>query len=80
MDLQLVAARDEDMEEKTMKKILRVMLLLWVLRWFNTADELVHFLNTLPSDVAMSAKILTAPSQRNVLGWVGQPYGLIYWQ
>ena len=57
---------------------LLVLVLVWVLRWFGTADDLVRFLNTLPSAQQADAKVISAPSQRSPLGWFDQPYGLLY--
>jgi len=50
----------------------------WVERDFNTVAELTTFLNALPSDKAREAKVLAAPSNRNPLGWAGNPYVIWY--
>ncbi len=52
--------------------------LTWVLRWFNTAEEMVVFLNRLSPERQVEAKVVIAPSARNPVGWLGSPYGLLY--
>lgn len=56
------------------------LLLIWMLRWFNTADDLLNFLQGLSPETAKTAKVIVAPSNRNYFGFGGNPYGLIYWQ
>lgn len=63
-----------------MKRILVVLALVWVVKWFNTAESLVAFLNKMEIHPASQARIIVAPSQRNVLGWADSPYGVIYWE
>lgn len=55
-----------------------LFLLLFTLHWFNTADDLVRFLNGLSQSQQATARIVVAPSTRNILGFAGSPYGLIF--
>lgn len=61
-----------------MRHLAAALALIWVVKWFGTAESLVTFLNTLPAQQQASAKVIVAPSSRNPLGWGGDPYGLIY--
>lgn len=46
----------------------------WVSECFGTVDALVARLNQLPEAAADTAKLIPIPGQRNVGGWLGQPY------
>lgn len=59
-------------------KLALALALVWILKWFNSAEDLVSFLNQLPAAQASSAKVIVAPSSRNFGGLLGSPYGLLY--
>lgn len=61
-----------------MKRLVVALALLWMVKWFNSAEDLVAFVNGLTPEQQASAKVITAPSSRNVGGWFGQPYGLLF--
>lgn len=49
----------------------------WQLKCVNTMEDVVSALQRMPMDAAERAKIIVAPSSRNVLGWAGSPYCII---
>ena len=49
----------------------------WTEHAFVTHAEMTAYLNSLPPDVADSAKFVPMTSNRNILGWVGKPYIIV---
>lgn len=59
-------------------KLLKFMLLVWVMQPCSTLEEVEKFLNKLPRDQAVLAKIVVINSQRSFLGVLSTPYYIFY--
>jgi hypothetical protein len=49
---------------------------LWCVLWFNTLDAALARANLLGPNPTV--QFVVAPSTRNIGGWLGQPYGLVW--
>lgn len=61
-----------------MKKLIMLLVLVWVAKSFFTIEDMMRFINQLPLERAMEAKIIVINSQRSFLGAASDPYYLIY--
>lgn len=70
-----------------MKRTISAVALLFIIKWYGTADDMVLAINRLSEPQRRTMQIVVAPSNRNegsmifggVLGsLVGEPYGLLY--
>lgn len=51
---------------------------IWKQECFQLMDQLTTKLNQLPVESATTAHVVVAPSSRNIGGFLGQPYCIIY--
>ena len=52
--------------------------LTWAMQTCSTLEEVTQFLNTLPEERALEAKVLTINSQRSFGGVFSSPYRIFY--
>ena len=63
-----------------------ILTLVFIIKWFNSVDQLVLALNRLTEAQQKTAQVIAVPSDRNegsiffgkVGGLMGKPYGLLY--
>lgn len=55
-----------------------LFLLTWVMRACFTLEDVTSFLNTLPTERALEAKVIAMNSQRSFLGMFSTPYYVWY--
>ena len=51
---------------------------IWCVMWFTFFDEALNQANKFPIEQRATIQFISAPSQRTLGGWVGQPYGIVY--
>ena len=60
------------------KKWIWMFSIIWVTKSFFTIDGMINFLNTLPIQRQMEAKVFVINSTRSFMGNFSDPYYLIY--
>lgn len=61
-----------------MKKLIMTLCFVWVMKDCFTLDDVTKFLNTLPLDQALHAKVIAINSQRSFAGVFTTPYYVWY--
>lgn len=61
-----------------MKKWIWILSIIWVTKSFFTIDDMIDFLNMLPMQRQMEAKIFVINSTRSFMGKFSDPYYFIY--
>jgi hypothetical protein len=61
-----------------MKFLKYLFILVWISKQFFAISDITNFLNTLPTERAIEAKIVVLNSQRSFLGSLSSPYILMY--
>ena len=61
-----------------MKNLCLLILALWFMKPCFTLEDVTTFLNKLPEDSAISAKIVVINSQRSFMGTLSSPYYVYY--
>ena len=66
------------MKRQRKGKWLAILALIWVSKQFFAINDMVKFLNDLPPDRALEAKVVVLNSQRSFMGKWSSPYVLVY--
>lgn len=61
-----------------MKKFIAMSMLLWVMKGCFALDDVTNFLNSLPKQQALTAKVVAINSQRSFMGALSTPYYVWY--
>ena len=61
-----------------MKNFIVILLLVWAIKDCFTLEDVSAFLNSLPPERAVEAKVVVINSQRSFLGALSSPYQVFY--